>query len=174
MALKYFFIFFCFFYSYSNFSGAEENKTNQNINNQNNINEQNKLVKHGDKPAEFPDFPEDDKTSYKMLFDNGFANVVSEGFEGGKKWDIFVNQDISNEINRRYMTGNYEEINEMDVIEAEKKTIFDNKKTSEEDLKTYRTRILAYLTEEQMILPDVFLNSEDGFYLNAVLNSMKQ
>ena len=140
----------------------KKSKTNNNVKNNNGI------VKTGIKPADVPDFPQYDQEEYKMLFDDGFENVVDDKFQFGEEWDIFVNQGVSNEINKKYIAGNDEEYTQMDAVEAEKKTFIDRSLIDKDNISTYRTRIMAYLNLNQMIFDDVF-RTPYGYYLDAVV-----
>ena len=123
----------------------------------------------GEKPANIPDFPSDEtEIEVQTLFDDGFSNYVDPMFQSGEKWDIFVDQIASNEINRRYKTGNDEVVTQMDAIEAEKNTSSDDDGIDKDQIATSRTRIMAYLTLEQMLFADMFGVAPHGYYVNVV------
>ena len=115
-------------------------------------------------------FPNDDEEEYKMLFDDGFANIVDDSFQTGEEWDVFVNQSDNNEINRKYIAGNSDDYTQMDAIEAEKKTIIDQSLVNKDNISTYRTRIMAYVSLDQMIFDDLFRTAPYGYYVDAIAN----
>ncbi len=128
-----------------------------------------KQIVKSQKDSDIPDFPQEDLERYNMLFNDGFANTVDSMFEDGKEWDIFVDQTTLNEINKQYIAGNDDIITQMDVIKAEKKTNFDGNIIDKNNITTHRTRIMAYLTLDQMLLADIFGSSPDGYYINAII-----
>jgi hypothetical protein len=138
------------------------------VNNKQNNNSNDSILKTGPKPANIPDFPQDEKEEYKMLFDDGFANIVGDDFQTGEEWDVFVNQTTGNEINNKYIAGNDDNFNQMDALEAEKKTIVDQSLVDKNNITTHRTRVMAYLTLEQMLFDDLFSSVPYGYYVNAI------
>ncbi|GEM_PF-6016173 len=125
-------------------------------------------LRTGERTDDIPEFPKDGVEEYKMLFDDGFSNVVGDDFQSGESFDIFIDQQASNDINRNYFTGNDEFISQMDVVEAEKKTMIDNNSIDINNVTTHRTRVMAYLTLEQMLYADIFAMEPHGYYVNAV------
>ena len=125
-------------------------------------------LRTGERTDDIPEFPKDGIEEYKMLFDDGFSNIVDNDFQSGESFDVFVNTQGSNEINRNYYAGNDEFISQMDVVEAEKKTMIDNNSIDLNNVTTYRTRVMAYLTLEQMLYSDMFAMKPHGYYVNAV------
>ena len=138
---------------------ASKNKTNDNSD---------KIIKTGPKPINIPDFPQDENEDYKMLFDDGFSNVVKNDFQTGEKWDIFVNQAFGNEINNNYIDDNDDDFTQMEALEAEKKTIIDHDLIDKDNITTHRTRIMAYLTLDQILYNDLFGTPDFGYYVDAV------
>ena len=131
----------------------------------------NKMIQSGEKPADLPDFPQVGVEEYKMLFDDGFSNVVESEFQTGEEWDIFVNQNYGNEITKKYIAGNDEEYTQMDVLQAEKKAVIDKSLVDKSNITTHRTRVMAYLTLDQMLFDDLLGSSPYGYYVNS---SIKQ
>ena len=125
-------------------------------------------LRTGNRTDDIPEFPKDGVEEYKMLFDDGFSNVIDNEFQGGESFDVFVDRPASNDINKNYFAGNDEFISQMDVIEAEKKTMIDNNSIDVNNVTTYRTRVMAYLTLEQMLYADMFSMKPHGYYINAV------
>lgn len=129
-----------------------------------------KQIVKSQKDDSIPDFPQEDVEKYNMLFDDGFANIIDPMFEGGKEWDTFADQKVLDNINRQYMAGNDEFITQMDVIEAEKKTNFDENVANINNITTHRTRIMAYLTIDQMLLADIFNLAPHGYYISTIVS----
>ena len=125
-------------------------------------------LRTGERTDDIPEFPKDGVEEYKMLFDDGFSNVVDDEFQSGESFDVFVDRSASNDINRNHFAGNDEFISQMDVVEAEKKTMIDNNSIDINKVTTYRTRVMAYLTLEQMLYADMFSMKPHGYYVNAV------
>ena len=174
---------FCFFFAFfqHNFNDAfslvgvkeaKDNSKKKGKNSSGNANKKkkttDKTLRTGEKDDDIPDFPSDGVEEYKMLFDDGFSNVVDDEFQTGESFDVFVDAIASNNINKTYMTGNEEFITQMDVVEAEKKTLIDNNSIDKSNITTHRTRIMAYLTLEQMLYADMFGLQPHGYYVNAV------
>ena len=82
--------------------------------------------------------------------------------------DIFINQDNSNKIIKQYKRGNNNEITQLDAVEAEKQTIFDNIANEDKVIETHRTRVMAYLTIEQMLFADISDLMPHGYYINTM------
>lgn len=122
----------------------------------------------GDKPDDVPDFPQDSVEDYKSLFDDGFSNTVLDYYQEGEDFDVFVNQEYSNQINNDYISGNDDDITQMEVIEAEKKTTIDDIDIDKNNITTQRTRVMAYLTLDQMLFADIFGKAPHGYYVNAM------
>ena len=148
-------------------NSSKKDKTNQ----KNTKTGSNKMIQSGEKPADLPDFPQVGVEEYKMLFDDGFSNVVESEFQTGEEWDIFVNQNYGNEINKKYAAGNDDEYTQMDVLQAEKKAVIDKSLVDKSNITTHRTRIMAYLTLDQMLFDDLLGSSPYGYYVNS---SIKQ
>lgn len=134
---------------------------------QENKNKKNQLITN-EKTDDIPDWPQDDIESYKLLFDDGFSNVVNNIVNEGEQQDIFINQDNLNKIIKQYKRGNNDDITQLDVIEAEKQTIFDYQKDEDKIVGTYRTRVMAYLTIEQMLFADISDLMPHGYYINTM------
>ena len=153
-----------------NTNKSNGNKTTQNKNNnsrQQQQNNNNNGVLSGEKPDDVPDWP-DDEEEYQMLFDDGFSNFVDESFQGGEEFDVFVNQNVLNKINNEYIAGNDEEITQMKAMTAEKKTMDNQISIDKNNITTHRTRIMAYLTLDQMLFADFFGEAPHGYYVNAM------
>ena len=145
----------------------KKTKGKNNKNNKDKKQENNKGVITGAKPSNVPDFP-DDEDEYKMLFDDGFSNVVENVYQTGEEFDVFVNQNEANNINKKYFSGNDNDITQMDAINAEKKTMVEQNFIDKNNVKTHRTRVMAYLTLDQMLFADLFGQTPHGYYVNAV------
>ena len=134
----------------------------------NNTNSDGKITKNEVVTSDILNFPSDDEEEYKMLFDDGFANIVDDSFQTGEEWDVFVNQSAGDEINRKYIAGNSDDYTQMDAIEAEKKTIIDHSLVNKDNISTYRTRIMAYVSLDQMVFDDLFRTAPYGYYVDAI------
>lgn len=136
---------------------------------QNKTQEENKkvsLVVHY-RPEKMPHFP-DGKQEYKALFDNEFTNFVDKSYLLPDDKDIFISQNTLHRYNEIYKHGNDDEINQIDVIEAEKNTQVDSNDLDEYEIGTHRTRVIAFLTQDQMLLSDMFDSQPDGYYIDMV------
>lgn len=142
--------------------------TNTNKGSNTNKKQANKLLQTGKKPDNIPEFPNDGEKEYKMLFDEGFSNVVDDSFQDGEEWDIFINQESSNELNKKYISGNNNEITQMEVIDAEEKTIVDKIILDKGNINTHRRRVMAYLTLDHMLFADILDQNPHGYYVNAM------
>lgn len=179
MLLRLLTIIICFLtFSYGQFAyslaGVEGGKPSLNLPKndkrsvKNNAKSKNEISKNEIAISNVLDFPNDDEEEYKMLFDDGFANIVDDSFQTGEEWDIFVNQTTGNEINHKYIAGNSDEYTQMDAVEAEKKTIIDHSLVNKDNISTYRTRIMAYVSLDQMVFDDLFKTAPYGYYVDAV------
>ena len=128
----------------------------------------NNIVKTGAKPSDVPDFPQVGVEGYKMLFDDGFSNIVEDEFQIGEEWDVFINPTAGREIYSNYIAGNDEEYTQMDALQAEKRAVIDGNTINKDNITTHRTRIMAYLTLDQMLFDDLFGVAPHGYYVTAV------
>ena len=76
--------------------------------------------------------------------------------------------------NEIYKHGNDNEINQIDVIEAEKNTQIDSNNLDEYEIGTHRTRVVAFLTQDQMLLSDMFDSQPDAYYIDMVKAKMDE
>lgn len=142
---------------------------------QNKLTEENKkvsLVVHY-KPEKMPSFP-DGKQEYKALFDNEFTNFVDKSYLLPDDKDVFISQNTLHKYNEIYKHGNDNEINQIDVIEAEKNTQIDSNNLDEYEIGTHRTRVVAFLTQDQMLLSDMFDSQPDAYYIDMVKAKMDE
>ena len=145
---------------------TDKKKNNKKNNNQKNDNQN---ITTMQKPSNVPDFPKDDGVEeYKMLFNDGFSNIVEDTFQTGEEWDVFINQTAGNQINELYIAGNDEEYTQMDALTAEKKAVIDHSLVDKNNITTHRTRIMAYLTLDQMLFNDLFGSKPHGYYVTAM------
>ena len=145
---------------------TDKKKNNKKNNNQKNDNQD---ITTMQKPSNVPDFPKDDGVEeYKMLFNDGFSNIVEDTFQTGEEWDVFINQTAGNQINELYIAGNDEEYTQMDALTAEKKAVIDHSLVDKNNITTHRTRIMAYLTLDQMLFNDLFGAKPHGYYVTAM------
>lgn len=157
---------------FANRNNKEYQKQKAQQNKQAEENKKVSLVVHY-RPENMPSFP-DGKQEYKNLFDNEFTNFVDKSYTLPDDKDIFISQNTLHRYNEIYKHGNNEEINQMDVIEAEKKTQVDSNDLDDYEIGTHRTRVVAFLTQDQMLLSDMFDSHPDAYYIDLVKAKMDE
>ena len=126
------------------------------------------------KPDNMPDFPNDEEKQYQKLFDDTFTNVVEKDFILGEENDIFINPKTAKKYNKKYMNGNNDILTQIDVIDAERRTQENGNNIDKDKVNTTRTRVVAPLTLNQMLLDDMFGNGIDAYYIDFVYNKLKE
>ena len=125
------------------------------------------------RPNNVPPFPDDNSKLEIKLADNGFTNNIHPMYDITDKNDIFVDTHGLYAMNNRYIAGNEDDITQMDAIMAEKGEVMEYHGHKREDNQvTHRTRVLAYLTKDQVAFGPVFSESPHGYYYNAVKEKM--
>ena len=125
------------------------------------------------RPNNVPPFPDDNSKLEIKLADNGFTNNIHPMYDIADKNDIFVDTHGLYAMNSRYIAGNEDDITQMDAIMAEKGEVMEYHGHKREDNQvTHRTRVLAYLTKDQVAFGPVFSESPHGYYYNAVKEKM--
>jgi hypothetical protein len=125
------------------------------------------------RPNNVPPFPDDNSKLEIKLADNGFTNNIRPMYDIADKNDIFVDTHGLYAMNNRYIAGNEDDITQMDAIMAEKGEVMEYHGHKREDNQvTHRTRVLAYLTKDQVAFGPVFGESPHGYYYNAVKEKM--
>ena len=125
------------------------------------------------RPNDVPPFPEDNSKLEVKLADDGFTNNIYPMYNVADKNDIFVDTYKLYAINNRYIAGNEDNITQVDVMLAEKGDVMEYRGHKREDMQvTNRTRVLAYLTKDQVAFGPVFSESPHGYYYNAVKEKM--
>lgn len=125
------------------------------------------------RPNWIPPFPDDNSKLEIKLADNGFTNNIHPMYDIADKNDIFVDTHGLYAMNNRYIAGNEDDITQMDAIMAEKGEVMEYHGHKREDNQvTHRTRVLAYLTKDQVAFGPVFSESPHGYYYNAVKEKM--
>ena len=125
------------------------------------------------RPNNVPPFPDDNSKLEIKLADNGFTNNIHPMYDIADKNDIFVDTHGLYAMNNRYIAGNEDDITQMDAIMAEKGDVMEYHGHKREDNQvTHRTRVLAYLTKDQVAFGPVFSESPHGYYYNAVKEKM--
>ena len=125
------------------------------------------------RPNNVPPFPDDNSKLEIKLADNGFTNNIHPMYDIADKNDIFVDTHGLYAMNNRYIAGNEDDITQMDAIMAEKGEVMEYQGHKREDNQvTHRTRVLAYLTKDQVAFGPVFSESPHGYYYNAVKEKM--
>lgn len=157
---------------FANRNNKEYQKQKAQQNKQAEENKKVSLVVHY-RPENMPSFP-DGKQEYKNLFDNEFTNFVDKSYTLPDDKDIFISQNTLHRYNEIYKHGNNEEINQIDVIEAEKKTQVDSNDLDDYEIGTHRTRVVAFLTQDQMLLSDMFDSHPDAYYIDLVKAKMDE
>ena len=125
------------------------------------------------KPEKMPNFP-DGKQEYKSLFDNEFTNVIDKNYIVPDNKDIFISQHQMHDYDRIYKHGSDYDVNQIDVIEAEKNTQVDKNDLDEYKIGTHRTRVLAFLTQDQILLSDMFDSQPDAYYIDLVKTKLDE
>ncbi|MBR1429180.1 MAG: hypothetical protein IJ590_02905 [Rickettsiales bacterium] len=125
------------------------------------------------RPNNVPPFPEDNSKLEIKLADNGFTNNINPMYYIADKNDIFVDTHGLYAMNNRYIAGNEDDITQIDAMMAEKCDVMEYHGHKREDNQvTHRTRVLAYLTKDQVAFGPVFSKSPHGYYYNAVKEKM--
>ena len=125
------------------------------------------------RPNNVPPFPDDNSKLEIKLADNGFTNNIHPMYDIADKNDIFVDTHGLYAMNSRYIAGNEDDITQVDAMMAEKGDVMEYHGHKREDLQTtHRTRVLAYLTKDQVAFGPVFSESPHGYYYNAVKEKM--
>ena len=125
------------------------------------------------RPNNVPPFPEDNSKLEIKLADNGFTNNIHPMYDIADKNDIFVDTRELYAMNNRYIAGNEDDITQIDAMMAEKGDVMEYHGHKREDMQvTHRTRVLAYLTKDQVTFGPVFSESPHGYYYNAVKEKM--
>lgn len=127
------------------------------------------------RPNGVPPFPDDNSKIEIKLADNGFTNNIHPMYDIADKNDIFVDTHGLYAMNSRYIAGNEDDITQMDAIMAEKGEVMEYQGHKREDNQvTHRTRVLAYLTKDQVAFGQAFSESPHGYYYNAVKEKMSK
>ena len=126
------------------------------------------------KPDSMPNFPNEDEKQYQKLFDDTFTNVVEKDFIIGEENDIFISPKTANRYNKKYVNGNNDVLTQIDVIDAEKRTQENGNSIDKDKVNTTRTRVVAHLTLNQMLLDDMFNGQVDAYYVDFVYNKLKE
>ncbi len=127
------------------------------------------------RPNNIPPFPEDNEKVEIKLSDDGFTNNIHPMYDIADKNDIFVDTHGLYAMNSRYIAGNEDDITQVDVMMAEKGDVMEYHGHKREDNQvTHRTRVLAYLTKDQVAFGQVFSESPHGYYYNAVKEKMSK
>ena len=131
------------------------------------------LITGANKPEWIPDAPNENEIVYKMLFDDGFANIVEDYAEMGEYGDNDIDPIDLRSFNRMYKAGNDETNSQMEAMEAEKKTIA-GEMIDKELVDTERTRVLAYLTTDQIDMAGLFNIPSQRAYIAAVADDLRE
>lgn len=125
------------------------------------------------RPNGVPPFPDDNSKLEIKLSDNGFTNNIRPMYDIANKSDVFVDTHKLYAMNNKYIAGNEDDITQMDTILAEKGEVMEYHGHKRENMQvTHRTRVLAYLTKDQVAFGSVFSESPHGYYYNAVKEKM--
>lgn len=125
------------------------------------------------RPKGMPPFPDDNSKMEIKLADNGFTNNIHPMYDIADKNDIFVDTYGLYAMNNRYIAGNEDDITQIDAMMAEKGEVMEyNGHKREDNQVTHRTRVLAYLTKDQVAFGPVFSESPHGYYYNAIKEKM--
>ena len=151
---------------FANRNNKEYQKQKAQQNKEQEANKKVSLVVHY-RPEQMPPFP-DGKQEYKSLFDDEFTNFIDKNYLLPDDKDIFISQNTLHRYNKIYKHGNDNTINQIDVIEAEKSTQIDSNDLDEYEIGTHRTRVVAFLTQDQMLLSDMFDSQPDAYYIDMV------
>ena len=127
-------------------------------------------VRTGDDTEGIPDFPNEKEVYYEQLFDDGFTNNVESYPVMSEYGDNFIGNNASRKLNKMYIAGNDNNISQMDAIEAEKVNFVDGVKIDKDLVGTERTRVMAYLTQNQMIIDEFFETPRHSYFLSAITN----
>ena len=128
------------------------------------------LIRTGDDTDGIPDFPNEKEVYYEQLFDDGFTNNVESYPVMSEYGDNFIGNNASKKLNKMYIAGNDNNISQMDAIEAEKVNFVDGVKIDKDLVGTERTRVMAYLTQNQMIIDEFFETPRHSYFLSAITN----
>ena len=127
-------------------------------------------VRTGDDTEGIPDFPNEKEVYYEQLFDDGFTNNVESYPMMSEYGDRFIGNIASKKLNKTYIAGNDDNLSQMDAIEAEKVNFVDGVKIDKDLVGTERTRVMAYLTQNQMIIDEFFETPRHSYFLSAITN----
>lgn len=127
-------------------------------------------VRTGDDTEGIPDFPNEKEVYYEQLFDDGFTNNVESYPMMSEYGDKFIGNIASKKLNKTYIAGNDDNLSQMDAIEAEKVNFVDGVKIDKDLVGTERTRVMAYLTQNQMIIDEFFETPRHSYFLSAITN----
>ena len=152
-----------------NYSNINSNNI---VYNQNKKNFTNKQQLDNLKPNDVPDFPSQDDTKYKQLFDDSFNNVVETEYAIGDDNDIFIDPYTMASYIKEFTNGNDDYITQMDVIMAEKKAQEDGNNIDKNKILQNRYRVVAFLTKDQMLLSDMFKVAPDAYYIDFVKSKL--
>ena len=127
------------------------------------------------RPNNVPPFPDDNDKLEIKLSDDGFTNNIRQMYDIADKNDVFVDTRELYSMNNRYIAGNDDDITQVDAILAEKGDVMEYHGHKRDNLQTtHRTRVLAYLTKDQVAFGPVFSESPHGYYYNAVKEKMSK
>ena len=127
-------------------------------------------VRTGDDMEGIPEFPNEKEVYYEQLFDDGFTNSVESYPIISDYGDNFVGNLTSKKINKKYIAGNENNISQMDAVEAEKVNFVDGVKIDKDLVSTERTRVMAYLTQNQIIMDEMFEVQPHTYFLSEITN----
>ena len=127
-------------------------------------------VRTGNDTEGIPDFPNEKEVYYEQLFDDGFTNNVESYPMMSEYGDRFIGNIASKKLNKTYIAGNDDNLSQMDAIEAEKVNFVDGVKIDKDLVGTERTRVMAYLTQNQMIIDEFFETPRHSYFLSAITN----
>ena len=121
------------------------------------------------RPNNVPPFPDDNDKLEIKLSDDGFTNNIRQMYDIADKNDVFVDTRELYSMNNKYIAGNDDDITQVDAILAEKGDVMEYHGHKRDNLQTtHRTRVLAYLTKDQLNMGRVFSESPHGYYYNEL------
>ena len=165
--LSIFFLFIFFAFENNNFAFSAQKQTNK----QTKAKKTSKnAVRTGDDMEGIPEFPNEKEVYYEQLFDDGFTNNVESYPVMSEYGDNFVGSLTSKKINKKYIAGNENNISQMDAVEAEKVNFVDGVKIDRDLVATERTRVMAYLTQNQIIMDELFESKPHTYFLSEITN----
>ena len=162
--------FFIFFIVISLTFSIKSNLSFSATKNNNKSKKTNSVVRTGDDTKGIPEFPNEKEVYYEKLFDDGFTNSVESYPVIGEYGDNFVSELTSKQINKKYIAGNDNNISQMDALEAEKQGFIEGVKIDRDMVSTERTRIMAYLTQNQIAMDELFEQQPHTYYLSEITN----